>query len=208
MRYNIEDLGHDYQIRGAAVTQLSRQSTKRQLHSTTVLDQFIIFRASFARRLHRWKESIHVAGEGEGSKATLVAWLKRHAESDFGATVVGRHVWICWCADAENYWAQIVSYNRDNGKHKVGPCEVLTWHRIRGLGLGCYYDQCTASKIPEIPSSLPPPIPAQASIMYEVWITDYPKIDTCACTWLRNPTSTTAYEGHNVVVSLSCLNTV
>ncbi len=45
----------------------------------------------------RWKESIHVSGEGEGSKATLVAWLKRRAEADFGHGVVGRNVWVCWC---------------------------------------------------------------------------------------------------------------
>lgn len=145
-----------------------------------------------------------MAGEGEGSKATLVAWLKRHAESDFGATVVGRHVWICWCADAENYWAQIVSYNRDTGKHKVGSCAVLTWCRNRSLRLGRTYYQCTASKLPEIPSSLPTPIPTQASKIYEVRITVYPKNDT----WLRNPTRTTARDGHNVVVSLSCLKTV
>ena len=46
--------------------------------------------------LCRWKESIHVSGEGEGSKATLVAWLKRRAEADFGHGVVGRNVWVCW----------------------------------------------------------------------------------------------------------------
>lgn len=71
------------------------------------------------RHAHRWKESIHVAGEGEGSKATLVAWLKRRAEADFGAAVVGRHVWVCWCADAEYYMGEIISYSRENGKHKV-----------------------------------------------------------------------------------------
>jgi hypothetical protein len=68
---------------------------------------------------HRWKESIHVAGEGEGSKATLVSWLKRRAEADFGAAVVGCHVWVCWCADAEYYMGEIISYSRENGKHKV-----------------------------------------------------------------------------------------
>lgn len=60
-----------------------------------------------------------MAGEGEGSKATLVAWLKRRAEADFGAAVVGRHVWVCWCADAEYYMGEIISYSRENGKHKV-----------------------------------------------------------------------------------------
>jgi hypothetical protein len=60
-----------------------------------------------------------VAGEGEGSKATLVSWLKRRAEADFGAAVVGCHVWVCWCADAEYYMGEIISYSRDNGKHKV-----------------------------------------------------------------------------------------
>ena len=37
-----------------------------------------------------------MSGEGEGSKATLVAWLKRRAEADFGHGVVGRNVWVCW----------------------------------------------------------------------------------------------------------------
>lgn len=86
----------------------------------------------------KWKESIHVAGEGEGSKATLVAWLKRRAEADWGTRVVGKHVWVCWCADAEYYRAQVVSYNKDTGKHKVRyadqfteelhlPVELLEW---------------------------------------------------------------------------------
>jgi len=60
-----------------------------------------------------------VAGEGEGSKATLVAWLKRRAEADFAAAIVGRTVWVCWCADAEYYLGEIISYSRENGKHKV-----------------------------------------------------------------------------------------
>ena len=63
-----------------------------------------------------------MAGEGEGSKATLVAWLKRRAEAGYGAAVVGRTVWVCWCADAEYYLGEIISYSRENGKHKVrGP---------------------------------------------------------------------------------------
>ena len=60
-----------------------------------------------------------MAGEGEGSKATLVSWLKRRAEADFGNSVVGCHVWVCWCADAEYYMGEIISYSRENGKHKV-----------------------------------------------------------------------------------------
>lgn len=60
-----------------------------------------------------------MVGEGEGSKATLVAWLKRRAEADFGQRVVGRQVWLCWCADAEYYLGDIISYSRENGKHKV-----------------------------------------------------------------------------------------
>lgn len=48
-----------------------------------------------------------------------MAWLKRRAEEEFGQRVVGRPVWVCWCADAEYYQAVIVSYSRDNGKHKV-----------------------------------------------------------------------------------------
>ena len=60
-----------------------------------------------------------MAGEGEGSKATLVAWLRRRAEADFGAGVVGKHVWVCWCVDAQYHRAEVLSYQRDTGKHKV-----------------------------------------------------------------------------------------
>ena len=81
----------------------------------------------------RWKESIHVAGEGEGSKATLVAWLKRRAEADWGAGAVGKHVWVCWCADAEYYRAQVVSYNKDTGKHKVTPTPLTRRVGLRNV---------------------------------------------------------------------------
>ncbi|KAG7671481.1 hypothetical protein Ndes2526B_g09356 [Nannochloris sp. 'desiccata'] len=67
----------------------------------------------------KWKESIHVVGEGEGSRATLLSWLKRKAEQDFGAEVIGKKIWVCWCADAEYYQGTIVSYNREGGKHTV-----------------------------------------------------------------------------------------
>lgn len=67
----------------------------------------------------KWKESIHVVGEGEGSKATLVSWLKRRADALYGPEVVGGNVWICVCADAEYYLASIMSYSKENGKHKV-----------------------------------------------------------------------------------------
>lgn len=67
----------------------------------------------------KWKESIHVAGEGEGSKATLAAWLRRKADADFGQMVVGRAVWVCWCTTAQHYRAVVFSYSRENGKHKV-----------------------------------------------------------------------------------------
>jgi len=67
----------------------------------------------------KWKESIHVVGEGEGSRATLLSWLKRKAEQDFGALVVGKQIWVCWCADAEYYQGTIVAYNREGGKHTV-----------------------------------------------------------------------------------------
>lgn len=67
----------------------------------------------------KWKESIHVVGEGEGSRATLLSWLKRAAEHDYGTAVVGRNVWICWCADAEYYKGTIIAFNRDSGKHTV-----------------------------------------------------------------------------------------
>ena len=63
--------------------------------------------------------SIHVNGEGEGSKATLIAWLKRRAAQDFGHGVVGKPVWICWCADAQFYRGTITYFNPDTGKHQV-----------------------------------------------------------------------------------------
>ena len=66
----------------------------------------------------KWKESIHVVGEGEGSKATLLAWLKRQAET-IAPDVVGAPVWVCWCNEAEYRRGTIVSFNRDSGKHKV-----------------------------------------------------------------------------------------
>lgn len=74
----------------------------------------------------KWKESIHVVGEGEGSRATLLAWLKRRAEQDFGAGVVGKKVWVCWCADAEYYQGTVMSYNREGGKHTVQYSSRLT----------------------------------------------------------------------------------
>ncbi|KAK9808154.1 hypothetical protein WJX73_002646 [Symbiochloris irregularis] len=67
----------------------------------------------------KWKESIHVLGEGEGSKATLIAWLKRRAAHDFGSGVVGKTVWVCWCADAQYYRGTITHFNADTGKHQV-----------------------------------------------------------------------------------------
>ena len=66
----------------------------------------------------KWKESIHVIGEGEGSKATLLAWLKRQADA-MSPDIVGSSVWLCWCNEAEYYNGTIVSFNRESGKHKV-----------------------------------------------------------------------------------------
>ena len=66
----------------------------------------------------KWKESLHVTGEGEGSKATLASWLRRESLK-YGDTVVGRKVWVCWCADSNFYLATVVEYNRESGKHKV-----------------------------------------------------------------------------------------
>ena len=69
----------------------------------------------------KWKESIHVVGEGEGSKATLLAWLKRQAEN-MSPDIIGSSVWVCWCNEPDFYLGQILSFNKENGKHKVaGP---------------------------------------------------------------------------------------
>ncbi|KAK9816600.1 hypothetical protein WJX72_002598 [[Myrmecia] bisecta] len=67
----------------------------------------------------KWKESIHVTGEGEGSRATLVSWLKRRTLAMYGEGVVGKSVWVCWSADVETYLGTIISFSEDNGKHKV-----------------------------------------------------------------------------------------
>ena len=66
----------------------------------------------------KWKESIHVVGEGEGSKATLLAWLKRQADA-MSPDIVGSSVWICWCNEGEYRQGTVVSVNRESGKHKV-----------------------------------------------------------------------------------------
>lgn len=66
----------------------------------------------------KWKESIHVVGEGEGSKATLLAWLKRQADA-MAPDVVGSSVWVCWCNEADFYHGTVVSFNKESGKHKV-----------------------------------------------------------------------------------------
>lgn len=66
----------------------------------------------------KWKESIHVIGEGEGSKATLLAWLKRQADG-IAPDIVGSTVWVCWCNEAEYYHGTVLSFNKESGKHKV-----------------------------------------------------------------------------------------
>lgn len=77
----------------------------------------------------KWKESIHVVGEGEGSKATLISWLKRRAEQDFGEAVQGRHVWICFPQEGEYLQAVIGPFIRETGKHKVPPaCSAPAAH--------------------------------------------------------------------------------
>ena len=70
-------------------------------------------------RSHRLWCSIHVSGEGEGSKATLIAWLKRQATLRFGQQVVGRHVWVCWLTDAVFYKGLILTFSPETGKHKA-----------------------------------------------------------------------------------------
>lgn len=80
--------------------------------------------AQFEKRAGRelskkWKESIHVLGESEGTRATLITWLRRQAARRFGETVIGKHCWIRWCSDGEFYQAVVIGYNMDTGKHKV-----------------------------------------------------------------------------------------
>lgn len=60
-----------------------------------------------------------MVGEGGGSRSTLLSWLKRRGEREYGAGAVGRQVWVCWCADGEFRLGTITAYNRDNGKHTV-----------------------------------------------------------------------------------------
>jgi hypothetical protein len=85
----------------------------------------------------KWKESIHVVGEGEGSRATLISWIKRTAEREFGTAVVGKQVWVCWCADAEYYQGTIQAYNPDSGKHTVRV--MLFFFTPGGQTLGAHY---------------------------------------------------------------------
>ena len=79
--------------------------------------------------------SIHVTGEGEGSKATLIAWLKRRAAQQYGQRVVGQHVWVCWCADATFYKGLITHYSPETGKHKV---RLLHMHSLCWLQQQCF----------------------------------------------------------------------
>lgn len=67
----------------------------------------------------KWKESIHVVGQGEGSRSTMLGWLKRMSAKMYGSSVVGKLVWVCWCADAKYYQGTIVGYNPSTGKHLV-----------------------------------------------------------------------------------------
>lgn len=73
----------------------------------------------------KWKESIHVVGEGEGSKATLLAWLKRQAEA-ISPDIIGTAVWVCWCNEADFYHGTILSFNKESGKHKVCTVRLVT----------------------------------------------------------------------------------
>lgn len=111
----------------------------------------------------KWKESIHVVGEGEGSRATLLSWLKRRAEQEFGAGVVGKKVWVCWCADAEYYQGTVVSYNREGGKHTVQYSSRLA----EELHLPVELISFDADK-PMMPSQQGPTASAPAAAVYEM----------------------------------------
>eukprot|EP00884_Botryococcus_braunii_P020600 jgi/Botrbrau1/7223/Bobra.0021s0008.1 len=74
----------------------------------------------------KWKESIHVVGEGEGSKATLISWLKRKAEQEYGEAVCGCRVWVCLPQEGDFMQATIRSFIRETGKHKVSYSEKHT----------------------------------------------------------------------------------
>lgn len=67
----------------------------------------------------KWKESIHVVAQVDGTKSTLIAWLKRLAEEMYGDRIIGHAVWVCWPADAEWYQGTIIAYSRETGKHTV-----------------------------------------------------------------------------------------
>ena len=49
----------------------------------------------------KWKESIHVLGSADGSRATLITWLRRQAARWYGDQVVGKTCWVRWCSDGE-----------------------------------------------------------------------------------------------------------
>jgi hypothetical protein len=61
--------------------------------------------AAFEKRAGRelskkWKESIHVLGH-DGSRATLITWLRRQASRWYGDQVIGKTCWIRWFSDGE-----------------------------------------------------------------------------------------------------------
>ncbi|KFM26063.1 hypothetical protein F751_6214 [Auxenochlorella protothecoides] len=82
----------------------------------------------------KWKESIHVVGCGEGSRATLLSWLKCAAEARFGAGVVGEDVCVCWTSDGKLHRGRITGYSRDSGKHRVAYSEKAAKRARTGYG--------------------------------------------------------------------------
>jgi hypothetical protein len=86
----------------------------------------------------KWKESIHVirqepgdgSEEGKGSptmKLTMLKWLKEKADSDvYGQNIVGKKIWVCWCADSRYYPGTVIEYKKSTGKHVVSYAAGVT----------------------------------------------------------------------------------
>lgn len=80
---------------------------------------------------------VHVVSESDGSKCTLINWLRRQANRQYGDRVVGRTCWIRWCSDGGFGCVSV-------GKVMQG-CACLGGE----LAVGCYrLAGCQAARFP------------------------------------------------------------
>ena len=86
----------------------------------------------------KWKESINVIEQELGKrfeednspptmKLTMLKWLKEKADSDaYGYNIVGKKIWVCWCADSRYYPGTVSEYKKSTGKHVVAYAAGVT----------------------------------------------------------------------------------